>query len=104
MSLSATHPIFSTCGASPYEVSKASVQARYLSGRARVEALTRHWDCSNKEGFCLLCNDVSPALGTLEHLLLSGGCPALAEARLEMINFFEAYLVSRPYLFPVFKL
>ena len=39
MSLSTTHPIFTTCGTSPYEVSKAVIQARWLSGRARVEYL-----------------------------------------------------------------
>ena len=103
MSLSSTHPIFSTCGSSPYEVSKAVVQARYLSGRARVEALTKHWDTANKEGICPLCRDTDPVLGTLEHLLLSGGCPALAEARLSMLSFFNAYMVPRPYLLPLIK-
>ena len=103
MSLSSTHPLFSTCGSSPYQVLKACVQARYLSGRARVEALTRHWDMANKEGFCYLCKSIKPALGTLEHFLLSGGCPALVEARLTMISFFQAYMVSRPHLLPLFK-
>ena len=103
MSLSSTHPLFSTCGSSPYEVSKAVVQARYLSGRAKVEALTMHWDLANKDGFCLLCRDVDPMLGTLEHVLLDGGCPALADARLSMFSFFNSYLVPRPYLFPIFR-
>ena len=91
MSLSTTHPMFSTCESSPYEVSKAVVQARYLSGRARVEVLTKHWDLTNKEGFCLLCKDTNPVPGTLEHILLCGGCPALADARLSMISFFNSY-------------
>ena len=103
MSLSTIHPLFSTCGSNPYEVSKAVVQARWLSGRARVESLTRHWDMSNKVGMCLLCRDVCPTLGTIEHFLLSGGCPALAEARLSMLNFFQSYMVSRPYLLPIFQ-
>ena len=103
MSLSTTHPIFSTCGTSPYQVSKAAVQARFLSGRARVEALTKNWDMSNKEGICPLCSDVEPVLGTLEHILLSGGCPALVEARLTMLSFFQAYMVSRPYLLPLMQ-
>ena len=34
MSLTATHPVFSSCGSSPYEVAKAKIQARCLSGRA----------------------------------------------------------------------
>ena len=103
MSLSITHPLYSTCGSSPYQVSKAAVQARYLSGRARVEALTGHWDISNKDGFCLLCKTIKPTLGTLEHLLLSGGCPALVDARLTMLSFFQAYMVSRPYLLPLLQ-
>ena len=103
MSLSTTHPLFTTCGTSPYEVSKAVVQARWLSGRARVESLTRHWDNSNKEGICSLCKMVQPAVGTIEHFLLSGGCPALVDARLSMISFFQAYMVPRPYLFPIFQ-
>ena len=103
MSLSSTHPIFSTCGSSPYEVSKAVFQARALSGRARVESLTKHWDMSNRAGICLLCRSVKQVSGTIEHLLLSGGCPALAEARLSMISLFQAYLVPRPYLLPVFE-
>ena len=103
MSLTSTHPIFSTCESSPYEVSKAIVQARFLSGRARVEALTRHWDQANKEGLCPLCRNVTPVVGTVEHLMLSGGCPALAEARILMLNFFNSFLVSRPYLFPIVR-
>ena len=103
MSLSVTHPIFSTCGTAPYEVLKAVIQARWLSGRARVESLTRHWDNTNKEGICPLCRIVKPTLGTIEHFLLSGGCPALVEARLEMISFFQSYMVPRSYLFPIFQ-
>jgi hypothetical protein len=103
MSLSRTHPLFTTCGSSPYEVSKAVTQARWLSGRARVESLTRHWDTSNKAGICPLCRIVKPTVGTMEHFLLSGGCPALVEARLSMLSFIQAYMVPRPYLFPIFQ-
>ena len=103
MSLSTTHPIFTTCGGSPYQVVRATVQARFLSGRARVESLTRHWDNTNREGYCLLCKDLNPVLGTMEHLFLSGGCPALAEARLSMLSFFAAFMVPRPYLLPLVK-
>ena len=103
MSLSRTHPLFTTCDSSPYEVKKAVIQARYLSGRARVESLTRHWDVSNKGGICPLCSIVTPTVGTIEHFLLSGGCPALVEARLSMLAFINAYLVPRPYLLPLFQ-
>ena len=103
MSLSKTHPLFSTCGSSSYQVLKASIQAKFLSGRARVEDLTRHWDLGNREGYCLLCKFVKPTLGNLEHFLLGGGCPALVEARMTMMSFFQAYLVSRPHLLPLFR-
>ena len=101
MSLSSTHPIYSTCGSSPYEVSKAVIQARFLSGRARVESLTKHWDMTNKDGICQLCQMIRPLPGTIEHLLLSGGCPALVDARLSMLSMFQAYMVPRPYLLPI---
>ena len=103
MSLSISHPLYSSCGSSPYQVSKAVVQARYLSGRARVEALTRHWDNSNKDGFCSLCKTITPTLGILQPFLLSGGCPALVDARLTMLSFFQAYMVPRPYLLPLMQ-
>ena len=103
MSLSQTHPIFLTCGSSPYEVSKAVVQATFLSGRARVESLTKHWDMSNKDGICALCRNIQLAKGTIEHLLLLGSCPALADSRLSMLSMMQSYLVSRPYLLPIFQ-
>ena len=52
MSLTKPHPIWSTAGSNPYEVSKAVQQARFLSGRYRSEYLSRHWT-NNKEGYCL---------------------------------------------------
>ena len=103
MSLSTTHPIFSTCGSSPYEVSKAIIQARVLSGREKVESLTKYWDLNNKDGICPLCQLIRPLPGTIEHLLLSGGCPALVDARLSMLAMINAYLVPRAYLLPVFE-
>ena len=103
MSLSSSHRIFLTCGSSPYEMAKAVVQARFLSGRARVESLTKNWDLTNKDGICQLCRMDRPLPGTIEHLLLSGGCPALADARLSMLSMIQAYLVPRPYLLPLFE-
>ena len=51
MSLSSPHPIWTTIGANPYEVSKAIQQARLLSGRYRTESLCSHWS-KNKDGWC----------------------------------------------------
>ena len=68
MSLTRPHPIWSTAGSNPYEVSKAVQQARFLSGRYRSEYLSRHWT-SNKEGYCLspTCNK---ELEDVEHILI----------------------------------
>ena len=103
MSLSNPHPIFTTCGSNPYEISRAVVQAQFLSGKARVESLTKYWDKSNNDGMCQLCKLDKPVPGTIEHILLAGGCPALADARHAMLAHIQAYLVPRPYLFPIFE-
>ena len=53
----------------------------------------------------MLCRTEDPnstSIGNLEHFLLSGGCPSLADTRLSMLKMIQAYLVPRPYLFPVF--
>ena len=52
LGLSKCHPIFRSCGSSPWEVEKGTTQARLLSGRFRVEALTGHWVPWNREGLC----------------------------------------------------
>ena len=68
MSLKDPHPIWSTAGSNPYEISKAIQQARFLSGRYRTESLTKHWSM-NREGFCQspTCNSV---VETVEHILI----------------------------------
>ena len=39
MSLQKPHPIWTTCGNNSYEVAKAIIQAKFLSGRYRSESL-----------------------------------------------------------------
>ena len=43
MSLAKPHPIWWTAGSNPYEVAKALIQCRMLSGRYRTCQLTSHW-------------------------------------------------------------
>ena len=43
MGLSTCHPLFRLCGSSQCEVEKTVSQARLLSGRYRVEAISCHW-------------------------------------------------------------
>ena len=75
-SLSSPHPILWTPGANPYEVSKAVIQLRMLSGRYRTAMVTRHWSPSRK-GTCPVpsCDEFE----TLEHLLLY--CPYYEQIR-----------------------
>ena len=83
MSLVKPHPLWTTCNANPFEVNKAIVQARMLSGRYPTDKLVRHWSM-NKSGVCLLPGCSGTALGNLEHLLLH--CPALQSTRLRMMQ------------------
>ena len=50
MSLQKTHPIWSTCGSNSYEVCKAIIQARMLSGRYRTDQFLRHF--TENDGSC----------------------------------------------------
>ena len=76
MSLTKSHPLFTTCGSNSYEVSKCITQAKFLSGRYRSDMLLRHFD-PTKSGNCLVCEETVP--GSLEHLLIE--CPALSSSR-----------------------
>ena len=99
MSLSSPHPIW-TCANSPYEVSKAVVASRMLSGRYRTDRLSRHWTSDNPDGLCRLPGCTNQE-GNLTHILLY--CPALSHSRANMIKLWSAFLVSRPFLLPVIK-
>ena len=94
MSLSKPHPIFSTAGSSPYEVTKAGIQALFLSGRYRTELLRRHWS-GNPEGFCLCpsCDGLQEK-EDLEHILLY--CPSLSPTRKRLYNFTINYARAVP--------
>ena len=94
MSLSKPHPMFSTAGSSPYEVTKAGVQALFLSGRYRTELLSRHWS-SNPEGFCLCPScDGLQVKEDLEHILLY--CASLSPTRQRLYSFTSNYARSVP--------
>ena len=84
MSLVNPHPLWSSCTSNPFEVNKAIVQARMLSGRYPTDQLTRHWNQRNKAGLCLLEGCSGQTLGTLQHILLE--CPALCSTRQNLIG------------------
>ena len=76
-SLVKPNPMFWTAASNPYEVSKAIVQCRMLSGRYRTELLASHWS-QNKHGYCLQMSCAS-TIETLAHILLF--CPCYSDAR-----------------------
>ena len=81
MSLRQTHPIWTTCGNNSYEVTKAVVQARFLSGRYRTEALSSHFSPNNSP-LCSICPE--EIIGSIEHILT--GCRALKDTRTKLIK------------------
>ena len=83
MSLVTPHPLWSTCSSNPYEINKAVIQARMLSGRYITDQLSRHWT-SNKTGSCLIPGCSTQDVGSLTHLLLH--CTALQDPRNRMIE------------------
>ena len=96
LGLTRCHPLFRTCSSSPWEVEKATTQARLLSGRFRVEALTGHWVPWNKEGMCVLpdCWNTDEAhTGTVESFLLS--CPSLSSPRDAMYDQAMSYISNK---------
>ena len=82
MSLSKPHPIWSTAGSNPHEVSKAIQQARFLSGRYRSENLSRHWS-TNREGYCL-SSTCTNQVENYEHILIH--CKAYHSTRENLLS------------------
>ena len=85
--MSLSSPLWLSCGGNPYEVQKAVVQSRMLSGRYRDDHLTRHF--TGKSGECSLClllhPDVAAPEGDLFHILLL--CPALETRRSYLLEY-----------------
>ena len=99
LGLTKCHPIFTSCGSSPWEVEKATSQARLLSGRYRVEALSGHWTPWNRDGLCTLpeCWQTEAShRGTVEAMLLS--CPSLSTYRADLMQFCLTFLSRFPKL------
>ena len=92
--LSQPHWIWATSGKNSFEVRKASILARMMSGRYRTDYFARHWTM-NKNGHCLIpgCNQ---QIGNLQHLLIE--CSALTRARSKVI---EMILNKSSVLFPL---
>ena len=85
----------------PYEVKKACVQAKMLSGRFRTCWLSRHWSGDSSGScslpYCLL----DPTPGTLPHILIE--CQDLAIPRQRVFSLWAAFIRDKPILLPVIK-
>ena len=108
MSLCKPHPLWTTAGSSPYEVNKACIQARMLSGRFRTEQLCRHWS-KNKNGYCLApkCKEVVEDIEHIRticksletsHVRLRASCFTKAAANPHLHQLLIQILVSSNYL------
>ena len=100
-SLVKPHPIWTSAGSNPYEVEKATCQAKMLSGRFRTCYLSRHWS-GDSSGSCSLplCR-LDPTPGTLSHILCD--CEDLSPARLRVYTLWASYLRDKPLLLPVIQ-
>ena len=101
MSLSHPHPIWTTAGSSSYEVRKATVQARMLSGRYRTCWLRRHWS-GDPTGVCKVPGCSGDVPGTLVHIV-TGECPGLASAYIRAVAIWSSFLKEAPLLFPLIR-
>ena len=86
MSLARTHAIWWTAEANPYEVSKAVIQCKMLSGRYRTLLLTSNWTESGES--CCQAPSCSQTEESLEHILLD--CPEYANTRLNIVEKFKS--------------
>ena len=102
-SLTSPHPLWSTSKGNPYEVEKACVQAKMLSGRYRTCWLSRHWS-GDPTGSCTLpvCRETAPKPGTLHHIIFE--CPDLTAPRSRVLQLWRDHLNDKPELYSLVQL
>ena len=91
MSLKSPHPIWSTAGASPAQVVKATIQAQMLSGRYRTQHLCSLWSPHTSE-FCQLAPSCMNTPEDIHHILRD--CEALLSTRENFLRFAANYSSS----------
>ena len=91
MSLMKPHPIWSTAGSSPAQVTMATVQAQMLSGRYRTQHLCSFWSLHTSE-FCHFAQSCTNTPETIYHILRN--CEALQPAREKLLRFAMKYSSS----------
>ena len=100
MSLSKPHPIWTSAASSPYELKKATVQARMLSGRYRTCWLRRHWS-GDSSGLCQIPGCTGEP-GTLLHIA-TGQCAGLTSARVRAVALWQIFLRDNELIFPLIR-
>ena len=98
MSLSSPHPIISSVGSSSYEVNKAVVQLKLLSGRYRSDKLLSHFSPSQSPTCQLNC-DQPDSIGDVPHLLIK--CSALSQRRLILFEYWNTLATGNPVLISI---
>ena len=97
MSLANPHPLWTSAKSSPYEIRKATVQARMLSGRYRTCWLRRHWS-GDTSGMCRIPGCTGEP-GTLQHIV-ARECPGLVNAYSRATALWSSFLRDNPLLLP----
>ena len=85
MTLSKPHLIWTTCGNNSFELNKACIQVKYLSGRFRTDRLLSHFSKENSP-FCQL-HPHNPVEGDLLHHLVL--CPSLSARRALLFDYWD---------------
>ena len=101
LTLSSSHPIWSSCYGSQHEVVKATLQARMVSGRYRTCWLRRHWS-GDASGHCRVPGCTPGTPGTLLHLA-TGQCAGLRAAVVAATTHWSSFLPSYPHLLPLLQ-
>ena len=99
MSLARPHHLWRTCGSNSYELNKATVQAKYLSGRFRTEKLLSHFATGNSQ-FCQLHPETETVGDLMHHLVL---CPALATRRSLILEYWDNISYATPICYNILQ-
>ena len=99
MSLARPHHLWRTCGSNSYELNKATVQAKYLSGRFRTEKLLSHFATGNSQ-FCQLHPETETVGDLIHHLVL---CPALATRRSLILEYWDNISYANPICYNILQ-
>ena len=98
MSLCTLHPIWTSVGCSQFEMRKATIQARMLSGRDRTCWMRRHWS-GDPTGSCRVPG-CSGEPGTLKHMV-TGECSGLKSALIRATSAWSSFLKENGVLLPI---